>query len=89
MRGSSFELNRATCCGRCQARCGGMTDAAVSFGRMGYPGQHPEEQSRLFFPDHSEMTAEQVQPIGACSSPAAPSHVIFPLNWLETIESQG
>lgn len=39
--------------------------------------QHPEEKSRLFFPDRSAMTAGKVQPIGARSSPAAPSHVIF------------
>lgn len=53
----------------------------------GYPVQHPEEKSCLFFPDHSLMTSETVGPIGSHSSHWAESHAILSLNWLEKIKS--
>lgn len=84
-----LHLRWADCYGGCQARRGRMSDAAVSFGRACYPELFLGKSPVSFFPDHSEMTAEKVQPIGARSSPAAPSRVIFSLNCLETIESRG
>lgn len=50
---------------------------------MPYPVQHPEEKSSLFFPDHSLMTSEPVQPIGSRSSHWAGSRAF---NWLEKIK---